>query len=237
MEDTNRNHQASCNKAPRLHTLLVTPVLREAEEIAAYLARKGDEVVAIAGNSKEAREMFDTYLTTIDIVIIDLSLEDGVELYRSFPKEVPVIYLNKVTDEQSIDKAVMTEPLCYLIKPINYDEVGVALHFARYKLLRQNSKQEHSFALGRGFEFDHIRNILTRGTKRWHLGGKKSQLLKMLINANGKYVPFDILEQALYPESPPGDSSLRTMIYRLRQLFDKGMIETRRNYGVRLVFG
>jgi len=66
------------------------------------------------------------------------------------------------------------------------------------------------------------------------LSHKKTELLRLLINAKGAVVSFKTIEDTLYQENPPSESTLRTLIYRLRKELDQEMIETELNYGIRL---
>lgn len=235
MKQKEKNDQMIENLPLHLHILIVSSNQDEVKELVAHLTKRGDVMLSVANNIEKAKKIFEKHLT-INMILIDLSMEKGVEFYKSLQRKVPVIYFGEKVDESIVDEVATTEPLCYLVKPLNYDELEISLRLALYKLSLQQSQStlKEKITFGTGFEFDALHNTLRWHTKTWKLGSKKAKLLKLLLDAKGQYVSFEILEQSLYPTSPPGESSLRTLIYRLRKLLDAGMIETQRNYGVRL---
>ncbi|WP_415398306.1 winged helix-turn-helix domain-containing protein [Sulfurimonas sp. CS5] len=64
---------------------------------------------------------------------------------------------------------------------------------------------------------------------------KEKLLLKKLFDANRDIVSFIELEYFIWPDNSVSESSLRTLIYRLRNKLDYQLIETIPSFGVKLV--
>ncbi|KWT82508.1 ATP-binding protein [Candidatus Magnetominusculus xianensis] len=73
-----------------------------------------------------------------DIVLMDIVLRgsmDGIEAAKEIKDRfgIPVIYLTAYSDDKIIEKAELTEPLGYLLKPCNCREMIVTIKMAMYK--------------------------------------------------------------------------------------------------------
>lgn len=71
-----------------------------------------------------------------DLIIMDISLEgeiDGIEAMLEIRKfsDVPVVYITGNSDPYHIERAKKTNPLDYLTKPIEYDDLkkSIETHF------------------------------------------------------------------------------------------------------------
>ncbi len=86
------------------------------------LQKQGYTIVAVCDNIEQAK----TKLATVnpDLVIIDIPLDerdDGVELAQYITKkyQLPFIYLTSYSNDEIIEKAKLTEPYGYIIKPFD----------------------------------------------------------------------------------------------------------------------
>jgi len=73
-----------------------------------------------------------------DLVLMDINLYgemDGIEAtskIHSF-SDIPIIYLTAYTDEKTLERAKITEPYAYIIKPFKDRELQINLEIAFYK--------------------------------------------------------------------------------------------------------
>ncbi|MBD3824420.1 MAG: helix-turn-helix domain-containing protein [Epsilonproteobacteria bacterium] len=67
-----------------------------------------------------------------------------------------------------------------------------------------------------------------------NLGAKELQLFEMLLAAQGKVVSFVKIQEQIWGSEPPSDSSLRTLLYRLRSKLHPSLIQNEFNFGIRL---
>jgi len=170
---------------------------------------------------------------SINLILMDINLGkeiDGIDFYKSLNIDTPIIYLTAYKDEATISKAIATNPLGYLIKPVNSDELNVLLKLAQYKLSTQNQKIE----LGDGYYFDKKEDKLFFNNKFIHLGTKELKLLKLLISARGNFVSYYTIEDEVWGSESISSSSLRTLIYRLRGKLNYKLIEVENSYGVKI---
>jgi len=170
---------------------------------------------------------------SINLILMDINLGkeiDGIEFYKSLNIDTIVIYLTAYKDEATISKAIETNPLGYLIKPINSDELNALLKLAQYKLSTQNQKIE----LGDGYYFNTKENKLFFNNKFVHLGTKELKLLKLLISARGNFVSYYTIENEIWGLESISSSALRTLIYRLRGKLNYKLIEVENSYGIKI---
>lgn len=105
-------------------------------DIRNILAGYGYEITGIADTGQDAIEMAEK--TRPDLVLMDITLKghmNGIEAAGIIRKNVaiPVIYLTAHSDDATIEKAVVTEPFGYLIKPLDKRALQTAIQMALYK--------------------------------------------------------------------------------------------------------
>ncbi|QOP41727.1 response regulator [Sulfurimonas marina] len=219
-----------------LNILIIEDESILALNLSLQLKEAGFHVVDNATNFEDAFSLLKQH-SEINLLIMDIHLNDkidGVDFYKQLNEKIPVIYLTAYTDDQTINKAIETQPLGYLAKPLNERELFALLKLAALKRKPLQTSKENLLTLPNNYIFDREHDILTHNGQRVKINGKKLQLLKLLIEAKGEYIPFEIIEDELYKDNPPSESSLRTLVYRLRSQLGYDFIETQRAYGIRL---
>nr|WP_321257546.1 response regulator [uncultured Pseudodesulfovibrio sp.] len=105
-------------------------------DIQVALERAGYDIVGYSTSGERAIEMAESF--NPDLVLMDIQLEgvmDGVEaageILRRF--DIPVIYLTVVVDAASLNWAKNTGPLGYLVKPVDRNELKLAIEVGLYK--------------------------------------------------------------------------------------------------------
>ncbi len=107
-----------------------------AKNIEKRLTAGGYEVVASASTGEEAIEKVQHLLP--DIILMDIKLKgkmDGIETADFIRKhyQLPVIFLTSYTDEETFQRAKITEPFGFLIKPFDIKELNRSVEIAIYK--------------------------------------------------------------------------------------------------------
>jgi PAS domain S-box-containing protein len=82
-----------------------------------------------------------------DLIIMDIRLKgdmDGIETSASIKKsmEVPIVYLTAHADDNTLQRAKITEPYGYIIKPFEERELNTALEMALYKHAMEKKLKE-----------------------------------------------------------------------------------------------
>lgn len=84
------------------------------------------EVVASVDNGKEAIEI--AHSVKPDLILMDIRIDgdmDGIETVKKIQQtdNIPVIYTSGNTDQQTAERAGMTNPLGFLVKPVNKEDL------------------------------------------------------------------------------------------------------------------
>lgn len=116
-----------------------------AEDIKYMLTSLGYNVTGIASTSETAIKK-----ATADIpnlILMDIMLKgdiDGVSTAEMIQKDlhIPVVYLTAYTDDHTIERAKMTQPYGYIIKPFEKKELHTTIQIALYKYNMERSLKE-----------------------------------------------------------------------------------------------
>jgi two-component system, cell cycle response regulator len=120
-----------------------------ARDLEDTLTRLGYRVSGIASEGTEAIEMARELHP--QLVVMDVSLRgdvDGIEAACAIQEEapVPVIFLTGHSDTETLQRAVLTGPLGYLIKPFQEDDLRCAIEVAIHKHrsdIERRQREEH----------------------------------------------------------------------------------------------
>lgn len=123
-----------------------------AEDIKQALLEVGYGVIGVARDYDSAIKVLD--FETPDLVLLDISLKGkksgiDVALFMSEKADVPFIFITSHSNKSIIDRAKQTNPMGYLVKPFNQDDlfaaIEVALHnFNQQKQIAQVDKPDTS---------------------------------------------------------------------------------------------
>ena len=115
--------------------LLVEDESIEAMDIKRTLESFGYKVPYIASSGEEAVEKALEIMP--DLILMDIILKgdiDGIEAVSKIKDQnIPVIYLTAHSEETTIERAKLTEPYGYIIKPYERIELKYAIELAIYK--------------------------------------------------------------------------------------------------------
>lgn len=114
-----------------------------AEDLKDILLSAGYVVTGVAANAKRAEELLSFRLP--DLVLLDITLKQnstGIEVARmiNMKYQVPFIYITSYSDQQTMDEAIVTEPIGYIIKPFQSKDIIPTVRLA----LASNSNQKNN---------------------------------------------------------------------------------------------
>jgi PAS domain S-box-containing protein len=122
-----------------------------ARDIAQQLTREGYLVVAAVSTGEDALRL--AVSETPDLVLMDLRLEgemDGIEVANQMRASlaIPVVFLTAYADHDTVQRAAITEPFGYLIKPFEDSQLRTVVEMALYKYAaeRRLRQSESRFA-------------------------------------------------------------------------------------------
>lgn len=96
----------------------------------------GYTVPAIVSTGEEAIKM--TEITFPDLILMDVMLKgdmDGVQAIEEIRKrfDIPVIYLTAYSDDEVLERAKLTQPYGYIVKPFKANDLRTNIEIALYK--------------------------------------------------------------------------------------------------------
>ncbi len=115
--------------------------------IQASLKKLGHEISAAVSTGEDAIKKAE--YKKPDLVLMDIVLEgkmDGIQAASQIRSRfnIPVIYLTGHEEEKFLERAKITEPFSYLIKPFRENELNAAIEIAIYKS-KMEKKLENDF--------------------------------------------------------------------------------------------
>jgi DNA-binding LytR/AlgR family response regulator len=107
-----------------------------AKDLINTLEKLGYEVVGHANKYEKAIEL--AKKEKPDIILMDIMLKGektGIDAAKMINKElnIPVIYLTAYADKDTLEKAKITEPYAYIIKPYKEVDIKTAIELSLYK--------------------------------------------------------------------------------------------------------
>lgn len=219
-----------------MKVLLVEDNIDLAESISEYLEMQGCSCdFAYDGESglKISQEK------SFDVYVFDISMPkmNGIELCQilrdKYKDAKPIIFLtarDALRDKLAGFSAGADD---YMVKPFELKE----LH-ARLNAIVARTKAKQSV-----FEFDDLKidltqEMVTRAGVEITLSGTCYKLLKVLVLESPGLVTREALESEVWGDNLPDSDSLRSHLYKLRQLVDakheKKLIQTVRGRGVKI---
>lgn len=148
-----------------------------AKDIRATLEGLGYEVPAVAHTGEDAIQK--AAQTSPDLILMDINLRgemDGIEAAGRIREraDIPVIFLTAYSDQATLDRAKLTSPMAYLIKPFEESELRTAIEVAlwrhamekrlreserRFRTIFENANDEIICLDGRGIVLDVNRKV------------------------------------------------------------------------------
>ena len=125
-----------------INILIIEDTPAESDRLVKVLEANNYNVVGIATNFQEALSLF--YKNEVDLVIIDVFLDgkpDGITFAETITivpnASKPFVFLTSSKDRQIFERAKLTHPFSFLLKPFNELEVLYAIEMAVEKFYAQ----------------------------------------------------------------------------------------------------
>lgn len=176
-----------------------------------------------------------------DIAIMDIDLgrysKDGIETAKDIQQIIftPIIFLTAFSDNETMQKAINGDYIAtYITKPYNRESIAPAILVAKSRLKNIDILCNNIITLKNNYTFDQSKELLYYQDEPIKLSKQERKLFSLLISAKGNIVDFENIEYTLWPDGPVSDSSLRTLLYRIRNKVDAEIIETVQSFGCRV---
>jgi len=204
-----------------------------ARDIEDMVRHAGYEICSVVGTGEEAVEKAET--THPDLILMDIILGgemDGVEAAENIREQfnIPVIYLTAHTDENTLQRAKLTEPIGYTLKPVEQKELMTVIEMALYKHQMEIKLKERQGwlttilqSIGEGvIATDKFGNItfmnpiaekLTGWNQPESIGKSLTSVLHLLDEDTGKLVRLGIPELLANSSSNPVNGNIQIVNY------------------------
>lgn len=110
------------------------------KDIQQSLKRLGYNIIGTASTGEKAIQL--AIETNPDLVLMDIMLKGDMSGIRAAEKikeiiNVPIIYLTAYADENTLEKAKVTQPYGYIIKPFKEVDLHTSIEMALYKFSKE----------------------------------------------------------------------------------------------------
>lgn len=166
----------------KINVLIIEDTEAEAKLLSEFLIANNYNIIAVANNFSSALKIF--LKSKVDVVIVDIFINgvpDGIvfaETITMIPNALkPFVFLSSSRDRKIFERAKLTRPFSYLMKPFNELEILYAIEIAVEKFYNQVnvfSNEELNTVVGEEYFFI-----------------KKSNSLKKVLISSVLYVEVD----------------------------------------------
>lgn len=153
-----------------INVLIIEDTPEQSDALSKVLLANNYNVVGIASSYTDALKLF--YEKTIDIIVIDVFLDgkpDGItfaETINIIPNaSKPFVFLTSSQDRQIFERAKLTKPFSFLMKPFNELEILYALEMAVEKFYEQQNvflSEDQDTVISNDFLFIKKKNALKK---------------------------------------------------------------------------
>lgn len=204
-------------------------------EIANYIRGLGYEVLDFVANAKDAMAI--VKMEDIDLILMDVYIKgdvDGIACAKSIKelKNIPIIYISAFSDDETLERAIATEPSSYLVKPFNRKELKVAMRIATKKYDKKIRVGDVIF--DKEFSFNQETQELIYLGESIHLTKQEQMLLMLLVSNKNNILSIYTLENTIWPFKDNNENTRRSLIRRLRAKLNYKFLETLHSIGYRL---
>lgn len=135
---------------PKTRILIVEDDVVAASTSQKYLNKMGYTVTSVVSSGEEAIRK--TGEDIPDLILMDIILNgdmDGIEAAGKIQDrfDIPVVYLTAYTDDKKLERAKITEPFGYLLKPFKERELYATIEMTLYKHRTEKKLKEHEYRL------------------------------------------------------------------------------------------
>jgi len=204
-------------------------------EIESYIRELGFTVCCIVSNAKDCLEYLSEH--TVDLILMDIYIKgdvDGISCAAELKKtkDIPIIYISAFSDDETLARAIETEPVSYLTKPFNRKELKFAMQIAMKKY--SSDLRVGDLVFDNEFSYDTHNNELILLGEIVHMTKKERELLSLLIRSKNNTVSIYELENELWPDKQGNENTRRALISRLRAKLHYKFLQTVHSIGYKI---
>lgn len=206
----------------------------------ATILRRYFKNVFTASNGYDAYEQ--VLSQKIDIILTDMRMpyQDGADFIkqvRELDQNLPVIFMSAHTDSKTLLRVIPLNITDYLIKPIQIDQVLYLckeLFKKKSEFTSQSNTTKSLYQLKNGVDVDLVNNIVRDKGEMVLLTKKEFELLSLLIKNKQSVLSKTQIEYYLWDGEIVSESSVKTLMKKLRAKVGEESIITVKNLGYKV---
>lgn len=206
-----------------------------------------DDPIAIIPLSNTLKRYFQTVYTAsdgneayryfldnpIDLILTDMRMpnRDGIaliQMVRTIKPHIPIIIMSAFQDSETLRKAIPLHVIDYLIKPIQIDEI------LELSLKSLTTQPMEAIQLKNNIIVDISRKTVYKEDQFISLTKKEFELLQLLIENPHSILSKEQIENVLWNGHIISDSSVKTLLKKLRDKIGDDSIITVKNLGYKI---
>ena len=188
-----------------------------------------------------------------DMILMDINIkgpEDGIQFARSILQQyhVPIVFISAYSDGETLEEVLDLSPYGFITKPFSAKDVEVAMGIAYRRFHADGAKravaaaqaspqpqqQGDTVVINATYYFDRKMQTLYQNEEPIRLNKKQIKLIETLVLHLNQVVDYDTIIDEVWPDGVLAASSLRTLIYSVRQLLPDFPIESHSKMGYAL---
>jgi DNA-binding response OmpR family regulator len=226
--------------------MIVEDEMVVAEDIRSCLEQSGYAVAASVGSGEEA--VAAAKKISFDLVLMDVCLAgamDGVETAIAITgmADVPIVYLSAHADEAILERAKLSDPFGYLVKPFERRGLKSTIEMALHKHSRltttgatqaENNGVAGCIDLGFGFYYALEDERLLYFGKEINLTKKEHAFIRLLVENLDQTVSYEKIKTRIWGGSAVDQNNIRIFLWRLRSKIGKELVKNTPGIGYRI---
>lgn len=164
-----------------LKIMIVEDEIIVAKDIQRILKKLGYEAFDPFSNGKKALDAIEKL--NPDLVLLDINLRsseiDGIMVAEQIHQhyQIPFIFLTAFSDKNTLERAKLTEPYGYIIKPFEEDDIRTAIEIAYYKYTKDLELQNKGNRFAAALDSVDVAVIITDANEKVIFMNKMAETL------------------------------------------------------------
>ena len=164
-----------------LKILIVEDEIIVAKDIQRILKKHGYEAFEPFSSGKKALDSIEKLQP--DMILLDINLKssemDGIQVAEQVHQHyhIPFIFLTAFSDKNTLERAKLTEPYGYIIKPFEEDDIRTAIEIAYYKYTKDLEMQNKGNRFAAALDSLEVAVIITDANERVIFMNKMAETL------------------------------------------------------------
>ncbi len=220
--------------------LIVEDDVTALESLTTLLKRYFDTVYT-AHNGYDAYDKLVSY--NVDLILTDMRMpyQDGadfIQRLREAELHIPVIFMSAHTDPKTLLRVIPLQIADYLVKPIKIEDVltlSDTLLKKQSNAIGEHNLTKFNYRFPNGVEINLKSKTLTHEGRAIVLTKKEWELLTLLIKSRQSILSKTQIEYFLWDGEEVSQSSVKTLMKKLRSKIGEESIETVKNMGYKIL--